>query len=216
MAPVFERDVTYHIYNQGNNGQLVFPDHAAYLLFLWKMRTYLPLYGHLLAWCLMSNHFHWQFHVTRTAVPYDELQAHRQRVECQRRRWKFGQQARLDLPPIVSQDKWITLNDAIGQCQRTYTRAMNPLMKRTGSLFRQGFKAQSGAIEEVLVGVNDYVLHKRNYEYTAFHYIHANARQAGLVKSDTDYLYSSARDYAGLRLGTLCNLEMGRQLLMYW
>ncbi|PZF73973.1 hypothetical protein DN068_06445 [Taibaiella soli] len=40
------------------------------------------------------------------------------------------------------------------------------------------------------------------------HYIHQNPIRAGLVNRLEDWEYSSFKDYAGLRNGTLCNKEM--------
>jgi putative transposase len=52
-----------------------------------------------------------------------------------------------------------------------------------------------------------------DYAYQCFQYIHQNPVDAGLVQRTIDYPWSSARDYAGLRKGSLCNLELGRQLI---
>jgi len=48
----------YHVYNQGNNTERIFFEKDNYLYFLRKMKKMNP-YAHLLAWCLMPNHFHW-------------------------------------------------------------------------------------------------------------------------------------------------------------
>lgn len=40
-------------------------------------------------------------------------------------------------------------------------------------------------------------------------YIHQNAVKAGLVKSIEQWEFSSYRDYANLRAGTLCNKRLG-------
>jgi putative transposase len=54
---------------------------------------------------------------------------------------------------------------------------------------------------------------KENYSTTAFHYIHQNPFAAGMVKNPEEWAYSSYRDYAGLRNGTLCNRDKAYQLL---
>ena len=57
----------YHVYNRGNNRQLVFPADTDYRFFLHAMHEYLgvtptardgPVGTTLLAYCLMPNHFH--------------------------------------------------------------------------------------------------------------------------------------------------------------
>ncbi|MEM1327726.1 MAG: hypothetical protein AAGI23_17325 [Bacteroidota bacterium] len=55
----FYNNQLFHIYNQGNNSRQTFFEEENYRYFLWKMRAYLPLFGDLISWCLMPNHFHW-------------------------------------------------------------------------------------------------------------------------------------------------------------
>ena len=54
---------------------------------------------------------------------------------------------------------------------------------------------------------------KADYAATCLHYIHQNPMRAGLAKGLNDWPYSSYRDYAGLRSGTLCDPAMGQLLL---
>ncbi|HEY6063030.1 MAG TPA: hypothetical protein VIV35_05445 [Chitinophagaceae bacterium] len=54
---------------------------------------------------------------------------------------------------------------------------------------------------------------EENYSLTAFFHTHQNPVEAGLVKIAEDWAYSSYRDYAGIRTGTLCNKERAFQLL---
>ena len=51
-----------------------------------------------------------------------------------------------------------------------------------------------------------------NYPFICFNYIHQNPMKAGLVKRMEDWEFSSFRDYAGLRNGTLCNRNLARQV----
>lgn len=48
----------YHVYNRGNNKQLIFFQERNYEFFLNKIRQYVVPHSNLLAWCLMPNHFH--------------------------------------------------------------------------------------------------------------------------------------------------------------
>jgi REP element-mobilizing transposase RayT len=48
----------YHIYNRGNNSELIFYTPENYRYFLTKLRKHLAPHLHILAWCLMPNHFH--------------------------------------------------------------------------------------------------------------------------------------------------------------
>ena len=49
----------YHVYNRGNQKQLIFFKPENYVFFLRKMRKELLPYAEILTYCLMPNHFHW-------------------------------------------------------------------------------------------------------------------------------------------------------------
>ncbi len=44
-----------------------------------------------------------------------------------------------------------------------------------------------------------------------FNYIHQNPVRAGLVKTEIEWEFSSAQDYAGLRNGTLVNKKVAQE-----
>ncbi|MBK8280215.1 MAG: hypothetical protein IPK94_08945 [Saprospiraceae bacterium] len=52
-----------------------------------------------------------------------------------------------------------------------------------------------------------------DFAYSCFEYIHNNPKEAGLVSRNTDWNYSSAKDYEGLRKESICNIELGRKIL---
>ena len=83
-----------------------------------------------------------------------------------------------------------------------YAQTINLRFARKGSLFRQRTKAKnlterSDPAGQTVVG--------SEYAFTCFQYIHQNPYKAGLVQKIEDWEFSSFRDYAGLRKGTLCN-----------
>lgn len=90
-------------------------------------------------------------------------------------------------------------------------------MHCSGSLFRGKTKVKDGWIDGAVTidGKNKDLFFGPDNDYAlqCFHYIHENPVKASLVKVATDWPYSSARDYAGLRNGKLCNQELERQLL---
>ena len=73
----------------------------------------------------------------------------------------------------------------------SYTKAINQQRSRVGALFQGTFRAK-------FVSRNEYLLHLSRY-------IHFNPVTAGLVNKPEDWIYSSCRDYIGLRNGTLPN-----------
>lgn len=76
----------------------------------------------------------------------------------------------------------------------SYTKAMNNRFQRAGTLFQGSFQVK-------LVDRDEYLIHLSRY-------IHLNPVRAGLVKRPEDWIYSSYRDYVGLRSGTLPNPEI--------
>lgn len=48
----------YHIFNRGNNKQVIFFENDNYIFFLNQLKTHLLPYCEVYAYCLMPNHFH--------------------------------------------------------------------------------------------------------------------------------------------------------------
>lgn len=212
----------FHIYNQGNNRETLFYGHHNFHYFLWKMKGHLLPFGDLVAYCLMPNHFHWLFYVRSIEITRKEYWSHLDEIEFKRRTakgetniWESIQSRKRKR--VADPNDNITLNSAIGDLQRGYTRAFNKERGRTGSLFRQRCKAKDGWLHLEKNGgkIREVDKFKLNNDYArkCINYIHLNPEVANLVVRATDYTYSSAKDYAGLRKGTLLNLEMGRKLL---
>lgn len=188
----------YHIYNQGNNRQKIFFNKENYLFFLRKVKIQLLPFCDILAWCLMPNHFHFMVMV-KEVESLDESQG-------------------------FTQSETLTgdshLNHAIGVLLRSYTRAINKQNGTTGSLFRQKTKAECLTCPDIKelsfcksTGTKLNIDLKQYYLQTCFNYIHQNPIKAGLVKTATDWEYSSAQDYFGKRNGKLVNKELAMQYL---
>ncbi|MEZ4941624.1 MAG: hypothetical protein R3D58_12165 [Saprospiraceae bacterium] len=209
----FTPDTIFHIYNQGNNRQQVFFHADNYLFFLKKMRAHLLPYGDLLCYCLMPNHFHWLLYVRRVEV---EVPNPSEAVTSSHR---------LTVPPGDSggdfksppEYRRRTLNESIAILLRSYTRAINVQENRSGSLFRKETKAKDGWEDVALSSSHPkYGMLLQNWELygaTCFNYILNNPVEANLVARAEDWPYSAAPDFAGLRKGTLCNLDLARELL---
>ena len=93
------------------------------------------------------------------------------------------------------------LTQGLATALSSYTQGMNKQLGRTGALFQPKTKAlvlagQSGA-----------------YPRNCFHYIHQNPVRASLTNRLDGWPYSSYRDYAGLRNGTLCHQSQAQLLL---
>ena len=188
----------YHLYNQGNNHGKIFFRKENYNYFLKKIEQHIWPFADLLAWCLMPNHFH-----LIIAVPAEN----NERVT----------QSHLLANPI-------TTNSSIAIMLRSYTRAINIQEHRSGSLFRERTKAiWLGSIESEMLKYQNRIKQipvtmtdlEEEYLHTCFRYIHNNPVKAGLVQKITDWEFSSARDFAFFRNGTLINRKLCDQLGLF-
>ncbi|MBK9257375.1 MAG: transposase [Saprospiraceae bacterium] len=184
----FYKNQIFHVYNQGNDRQKIFFKDDNYLYFLKKMRQFVCPYADFLAYCLMPNHFHFLIYVRETEL--------------------FKEKPK---------PKTTTLNESIGTMLMSYTSAINKQENRIGSLFRQHTKAEDGWIDDVIsIGSKNQKLifsPDINYGMICFEYIHNNPVKAKLVLSQENWKYSSARDYLGIRNGTLCDQILAKELL---
>jgi putative transposase len=76
----------------------------------------------------------------------------------------------------------------------SYSKSFNRYNGRTGPLFEGSYKT-------ILIDKDEYLIHLSKY-------IHLNPVTARLVSQPEDWLFSSYRDFAGLRKGTLCYPEV--------
>jgi len=186
----FTPNEIYHIYNRGNNRQIIFFNDDNYIFFLKKIREEWREYGEILAYCLMPNPRltgRQDFHLMM--IPNEKACIH------------------------VSLGERLThmqnLSKAIGKTLSSYTKAINIQNTTTGNLFQKKTKAKC-------LSENENVLHKfsvRDYALTCFHYIHQNPLLANLVNELSKWKYSSYPDYYGYRNGTLCNKNRAMELL---
>ncbi len=158
-------------------------------------------YTDILAWCLMPNHFHLMALVNYEDLPLDSE--------------GFAQSEAL--ADINSRRR--TFNSSIGIMLRSYTNAINKQQKRTGALFRKNTKAECITCSDGITpsffntssGTQINIIDpEKKYSEMCFHYIHQNPVKAGLVKKATDWEFSSARDYADLRNGSLVNKTVAK------
>lgn len=103
----------YHVFNRGNNREVIFRRQSNYHHFLDGVRKYLLDYCDLFAWCLMPNHFHFMVHANDQSVPLI--------LDGSFNRQQFSQ--------------------GIKQLLSSYAKAINKQEGRTGSLFQQKSKS---------------------------------------------------------------------------
>jgi len=119
--------------------------------------------------------------------------------------------------------KMRTLNDSIGIMLRSYTNAINKKYNRSGKLIREKTKAECLTCTDGITpsfyntssGTQINITNpEKQYPEMCFHYIHQNPVKAGLVQKATEWEFSSARDYAGLRNGKLANKKVAQQYII--
>lgn len=93
------------------------------------------------------------------------------------------------------------LTEGIRLLLSSYTQGINKQNNRSGNLFQQKTKFKCVSDGDT------------NYGYTVFSYTHQNPFKATLVTKMEDWEFSSFVDYAGLRNGKLCNVELAMLLL---
>ncbi|MFT3679882.1 MAG: hypothetical protein QM791_06395 [Ferruginibacter sp.] len=104
----------YHIYNQGNNKEIIFHIAADYLEFLRLFRRLLFPHCKVLAYCLMPNHFHFLIYATEDAASVKK----------------------------VGNINSCVLANGFRLLQSNYAQYFNQSNNRSGSLFRQKAKAK--------------------------------------------------------------------------
>jgi putative transposase len=202
----FEEGSIYHIYNQGNNRRKTFLNVENYHFFLRKIKTHILPYADILAWCLMPNHIHFMVLVNEVELPVDKNQG-------------LTSNDSQDLTPSQALTMR-TFNYSIGIMLRSYTRAFNNRNGFSGKLFREKTKAECVNCPDGITPpffVKNGITHititdpEKQYPQICFDYIHQNPVKAKLVSKVTDWEFSSARDYAGMRDGKLVNKVLAEE-----
>ena len=121
----FESGHVYHVYNQGNDRQVIFPTHADYVRFLELSKTYVQPYADILAWCLLPNHFHFMLVGNKKA-----MEPH--------------QQGRLLID---------NLTNAFRKMLSLYSQQFNKKHKRSGSVFRAKTKSKNLSLQQIANGL---------------------------------------------------------------
>ena len=175
----FEPNALYHIYNRSN--ETVFITRENYLFFLKKVRKLIAPVCNIFAYVLMPNHFHFLIQATENSCQ-DINEKHRQDTQI--------------------------LSKNIGTLLSSYTLAFNNQENRRGSLFSHhtGEKMLNDTFETS--SYRRKKLMEEDYATTCFLYIHQNPVMAGLVSKLEEWEFSSFRDYAGFRNGTLIQKDL--------
>jgi putative transposase len=207
---IFETGNLYHIYNQGNNRQKIFIKDENYLYFLNKIKKHILPHADILGWCLMPNHFHLMVYVHTVEIYVNTGGATLSRTPINQENIGGATHSR------TPSTQGTNINKSIGILLASYTRAINIQEKRTGSLFRDKAKAEClskfQGITPSFFGTQINVrIPEKEYPIVCWNYIHNNPVTAKIVDRAEDYVYSSYRDFIGLRDGKLINKNRAKE-----
>lgn len=218
----FEPEHSYHIFNQGNNKELIFFNRENYFFFLKKIETHIVPFADVLAYCLMPNHFHLMVYtshqMTSPQIATDQMTLSRQKASQQMTsEYPFTHQ--MTSSHQMSEGKQ-TLVQSIAIMLRSYTRAINIQESRSGSLFKPHTKAVCLTNNSTITPAFSDTIHgayinipypDKEYPRLCFNYIHNNPVKAGLVKNANEWEFSSYCDYYENRHNSFINFLRAKE-----
>ncbi len=161
----FKPDTFYHVFNRGNNKQLIFFSPSNYIFFLRKIVNEVLPACDLVCYCLMPNHYHLMLYFAHEHV-------------------NFRQCIRME-----------NLERKLGTLQSSYTRAINHQEKRVGSLFQPRLKVVEIGDEQQARNCFHYIHHNpvkaklvtrwHEWKYSSFHEYYGSFE--GICRRDIVY-----------------------------
>jgi len=158
----------YHVYNSGNNREVLFRETTNYEYFIRLYERYISPIARTYAWCLMGNHFHFLI----------EIKDEKEFLDLQ------GLQDLGGLKKIKPPHQYFS------NLFNAYTKAYNKKYNRTGSLFTSNFKRKQVTNHDYLINLIIYIhtnpihhgfsklLHE--YPWTSYHSVLSH--ELGLVE----------------------------------
>jgi putative transposase len=204
----FEENNFYHVFNQGNNRRQVFYSEADYEHFLYKLKSYITPFADIIAYCLMPNHFHILLYVKKAAIERVEYVNEVEMIQNEYiKKLKIKPRARA-LRVNKRNPSKMSLEQAIGIIQRSYTRYKNVKKAWSGSMFRNNFKIKDDWKHHFITVNNDRFTNDLLYVGRCIFYIHQNPVVGNLCSHPLGWKYSSAREYEGYEGYGICQLEV--------
>ncbi len=148
MSDILEPGVFFHIYNRGNNKENIFLEEKNYAYFLDLISKHLAPACNLYCYCLLKNHFHLLIKIK----DYNELPAQ-----------------------LISEIN--RLHQPFSNLFNAYSKGINKVYKRSGSLFRKNFDRNR--------------ITNENYLRNLILYIHLNPVKHGFTNEYSGYKHSS-------------------------
>jgi len=186
MSMQFKANHLFHVFNRGNNRDVIFYNDLNYDFFINKIKEYIVPYADILAWCLMPDHFHLMVEVGKEKIDNRSLND------------SIGIMLRSYARAINNQEH------RVGSLFQTGTKAINLTAPDEPFLANRNYFYGSSFY---------YYLHKSLYPLKCMEYIHNNPVKAGFVETPSDYMNSSYNEYLGNGKYNICNKRSGRRFL---
>lgn len=178
----FETEHIYHVFNRGNNREMIFYEEYNYQYFIEKIRSFIAPYADILAWCLMPNHFHLMIMVNRITINKISLNDSIGRMLSSYTR-AINNQERRTGSLFQKKTKAVCLTKTIGITPAWY--------KQNG-------------VTVIFTKIPEW-----EYPNVCMNYIHSNPVKDGLVKRIEEWIYSSYLEYLGQKEPSLINKTVG-------
>lgn len=163
----------YHIFNRGNNQEVIFKSERNYSFFLERWQKYLADFLDVYSYCLIPNHFHF-FSRVKEQERLPKLEKFRKPEQGETIPNPQRIRNRCDVePPDINE----ILENQFQLFFRSYALAFNKENSRTGSLFQKRFKR---------IRVDN-----PKYFTAVIHYIHNNPIHHHLVDAYEKWKFSS-------------------------
>ena len=164
----------YHIFNRGNNRETLFRQERNYAYFMDLYARHIIPIADTYAYCLLPNHFHLLVRVKREEEilePRKVLSAAGHGKQASEESGAFSKES------ILKPIGFTTASQSFGNLFNAYTKAVNKLYARTGSLFEKPFHRKQVTDDEYFLRL---VL-----------YIHYNPQKHGLISDFRSWPFSS-------------------------
>ena len=195
-----EEEHIYHVYNQGNNGERIFRDDEDRARFKDKMLSFLSPFVVIIAYVLMDNHFHIVFRVKRWTEMMPFLKKFRGLKKFVKDFKKTSKRRFIG---------WNIASAVVSEMFRRfimgYAKYYNHKYKRSGSLFRKGFRHKGVSDNEYLKTLVAYIhrnpMHHgykvdyRKYKWSSYSSDYEMYKPEGIDIKELRLVYGSVKDY---------------------
>ncbi|MDR2084592.1 MAG: hypothetical protein LBP67_06325 [Bacteroidales bacterium] len=163
------KGLCYHIYNEGNNKQIIFRDDADKERFIKKFKLYMTPFVILESYSLMPNHFHIIMIVKKDFKNYTDRYINLDKVIT-----RFKKKSSREEESII-------IGELMRRFLMSYSKYYNSKYSLTGSLFRKNYRR---ILLETIEDIKRVII-----------FIHRNPQIHELINDFRDYTWSTYKRY---------------------